>query len=237
MISWIVDGETLATLSNTTAGPHYPQIPARVTIGIWCPACYRINPGIVGTAVADNLDTYIATIHTIDIVNYNPATRYSYRDMSGTSSSVIIQRDSGSPSGITVGDIAGIVVGALVGLIVVFGALFWLRRRKTKRRGGVYDPGTDSEIASPPISGDKYATTGDTFDTRRVQYPPDVDPNVEAPSGNLDRHSPMRSEIQHSESQGSESRPSGRLGRPPGPISGGRLGPNTERSFTGHPGK
>lgn len=130
-IEWIIDGVTVATLTNATAGSGYPQIPGRVTFGVWCPACYGDIPGLVGTQVDNKLGIYTATIRTLDIINYNPATYYTYHDMSGLSSSVVIHHES---SGLTRGEIAGIVIAALVGIVLIISVLVWLRGRKTTGR-------------------------------------------------------------------------------------------------------
>lgn len=129
-IQWIIDGVTLATVTRAAAGAQYPQIPARVSIGIWCPGCSGSSQ--VGARITENLDTYVATLSLLEITNYNPAIQYRYRDMSGTESSVVIDHKSTSSSKITGGVIAGIVVGAVVCILIVIGLVVYCLRRRNK---------------------------------------------------------------------------------------------------------
>lgn len=146
--------------------------------------------------------------------------------MSGLSSSVVIQRDMPSAK-INAGEIAGIVLGSLVGILIIVGGLYWLRRRKVKRRRGGLDR-HDLRIESPPTVSDKADTRGDIVESQRVRYPQDLEPygSIEVPSGNLNEHLGRTL---------SETRPGGRLGQSPGPLLGGRLGPSTVKALDNPP--
>ena len=193
-----------------------------MTIGLWCPACYRIDPGIVGTPIINNLETYVTTIRSLEVINYNPAIQYSYRDMSGLSSSIVIQQNEPSAKITGVG-IAGIVLGSLIGILIIVGGFYWLRRRKVKRRiAGVYRH--DLEIESPPTVSNKADAMGDIVESQRVRYPQELEPygSIEVPAGNLNEQLGRTP---------SETRPGGRLGQSPGQLLGGRLGPRTIKAL------
>ena len=182
---------------NVTAGPSFPQTPGRVTIGIWCPACYSATPGLVGIPVNNNFDDYVATVGTLEVINYNPAAEYTYSDMSGSSSSVVIHHGSK----LTPGEIAGIVVAGVGALVIIVGALvYWFRRRSA--RESQHDP-------EPEIVADKTD----------VRYPERLEREVEPTPG-------RRSEPPAGGRLGPdlEVRPGGRLGLPSEDRPGGRLG-------------
>jgi len=211
-IEWILDGVSVAVLTNDTAGLGFSQTPGRVTIGIWCPACYSATPGLVGIPVSDNFDDYVATVGTLEVINYNPATEYTYSDMSGSSSSVVIHQ--GSISKLTRGEIAGIVVAGVGALVIIVGALFyWFRRRSALNYGeSQHDP-------EPEIVADK---TGDVADEQRVRYPE----NLERLEHEVEPARPgRRSEAPAGGRLGPDLavRPGGRLGLPSEDRPGGRL--------------
>ena len=163
---------TVATLTNATAGAGYPQSPARVSIGIWCPGCNGEYSAAYGAPVTNDLDDYFVTLSALEVINYNPTSQYTFADMSGTASSVVIS--NASTSKLTSGAIVGIGVGALAAIVIIVGALiYWLRVRKTKRVA--LDPGETLEIPGartnyPEIVVDKnFSTTEEPIVT--IRYP------------------------------------------------------------------
>jgi hypothetical protein len=199
-IEWILDGVSVAVLTNDTAGPGFPQTPSRVTIGVWCPACYSATPGLVGIPVNNNFDDYAATVGTLEVINYNPATEYTYSDMSGSSSSVVIHQGSK----LTRGEIAGIVVAGFGALVIIAGALFyWFRRRGG---GTQHDP--EPEIVADKTSDVRYPENLERLE-REVE-PATPGRRSEAPAGG--RLGPDL-----------EIRAGGRLGLPSEDRPGGRL--------------
>jgi len=203
---------TVAVLTNDNDTAAFPQTPGRVTIGIWCPACYSANPGLVGIPVNADFDTYVATVGTLEVINYNPATLYTYSDMSGLSSSVVIHHESTSK--LTRGQLAGIVVAALGVMVIIVGALvYWLRC--TKNTKGARDPRGSGEncIEPPEIVDDKVSTTADIAGAPRLRYPEGPELDLLEP-GSLGRPPDVP--------------PGGRLGSPPEVQPGGRLGQLSE---------
>jgi len=152
----------------------------------------------VGVPVNNNFDDYVATVGSLEVINYNPATEYTYSDMSGSSSSVVIHQ--GSISKLTPGEIAGIVVAGVGALVMIVGALFyWFRRRSA--RESQHDP-------EPEIVADK---TGDVADEQPVRYPE-----------NLER---LEREVEPARTgRRSETPAGGRLGPDLEVLPGGRLG-------------
>ena len=119
-------------MTSASAGATYPQTPGRISVGIFCPGCYGNASVQVGSALTGSPDNYVATLTGLEIVNYNPASQYTFRDMSGLADSVILTLPTSS-SKLSGGVIAGIVVGGLVGIIIIVGLIEYCRRSwKTK---------------------------------------------------------------------------------------------------------
>jgi len=201
---------SVAVLTNETAGSGFPQTPGRVTIGVWCPACYSATPGLVGIPVTDNLGDYVATVGTLEVINYNPATYYTYSDMSGSSNSVVLLHGSKLKQG----EIAGIVVAGVGALVIIVGVLsFWFRRSARNNRESQHDP--EPEIV--PVKA------GEVADVRDLQYPI----GLERLEGEVEPATPGRgSEAPAGGRLGADTevRPGGRLGRMSEERPGGRLG-------------
>jgi hypothetical protein len=130
----------------------------------------------MGAAINDNLNDCVATVGTLEVINYNPAIEYTYSDMSGSSSSVVIHQGSK----LTRGGIAGIVVAAVGALVIIVGALvYWLRRRSA-----INYAESQHDTEDPEIVADK----GEVADAR---YPEDLVPalNIEVQPGRVGRRS------------------------------------------------
>ena len=169
-IDWILDGVTVGTLTNETAGTGYPQTPARISVGIWCSSCYGQAP-VLGTPITDNVEDYVVTLSSLEIVNYNPASQYTFRDMSGLADSVLLTL-SKPTSKLTDGVIVGIAIGGVVALVILAGVFeYWRRSRKREA-----SPAEDFEVHELPGARTK-STEGEAYDTlaetggRAIRYP------------------------------------------------------------------
>jgi hypothetical protein len=92
-INWIIDGNVVRTLEAASAGNQYPQTPMQVRIGTWCGGCSGEPQGTVewaGGPTTFSGAPYIMTITSLEIDNANPAGSYTYGDMSGSASSIVI---------------------------------------------------------------------------------------------------------------------------------------------------
>lgn len=167
-IEWIIDGVTVGSLTSAAAGSSYPQNPVRISIGIYCPGCYGNATVEVGSPLTKNPDDYIATVTSLEVENYNPATQYTFRDMSGSANSVIVTLPT-STSKLNGGVIAGIVVGGLVVVIVIIGLVVWWRRTWKAKK-----PTTEQvEAQEIPSARTKFTETqiSDVETTRALRYP------------------------------------------------------------------
>jgi hypothetical protein len=204
-----------------------------VSIGIWYQGFYDHGefPVKVGTPVTDDLDTYVATVSSLEIINYNPATQYAYTNMSGSASSVVIIIHE---SKFTISKIAGIVVGGLAGIVIIVGTLvYWLRSRKTNRiafdsAGDGFQPLNAKSTKDQEIV-DFSTTRNPTVTT--LHYAEDI----ELPELNL--AIPFGEETRPGGRLGPsldlETRPGGRLGSSSETRLGGRLGTSLETSYRG----
>jgi hypothetical protein len=122
------------TNATASAGGTYLQTPVRVSIGISCSGCFANPPIPVGSHLIGNPDDYIVTITSLELVNYNPASQYTFRDLSGSAESVIITLPPPRPK-LSNGAIAGIAVLGIVCIIVVVGAAVYFHRTcRTKKQ-------------------------------------------------------------------------------------------------------
>lgn len=98
---WMIDGSTVRTLAYADAD-SYPQTPMRVKLGTWAGGDSTNSAGTIewsggATDYADG--PFTAYIKSVSITNYNPASNYTYSDMTGTYSSIKIgSSDSDSDS-------------------------------------------------------------------------------------------------------------------------------------------
>ena len=220
----------VATLTSDAAGADYPQTPARVNIGVWCSQCHGNSSVPSGTRVSDDLDTYVATVSTLEIINYNPAKQYTYDDMSDSASSVCVIPVVNNQK-LKAGAIAGIVIGALAGaLIIVGGIVYGFRCRNVERE----DPGM-AEVVQ--VSGGR--TNGPAIADDSTISPT----NEQAPVLLYPEHGEISEEIPESQARTrfgqpcqkerivdlEETLPGGRLGQPLESLVGGRLGSSLKR--------
>lgn len=174
-IEWIIDGVTVASLTNASAGASYPQAPVRVSIGIYCPGCYGNASVQVGSSLTENLDDYVATVTSLEVENYNPASQYTFRDMSGSANSVVLTLPT-STSKLTGGVIAGIVVGGLAVVIIFIGVVAYFCRRNWSGKKDQVEYGEAQEIPGARTkftqgqSGKVIVPIEETV-TRALRYP------------------------------------------------------------------
>jgi hypothetical protein len=108
------------------------------------------------------------------VENYNPASQYTFRDMSGSANSVVLTLPP-STSTLTGGVIAGIVIGGLVGVIIMIGVVVYCRRNWM----GSEEPVEHNEVHEIPgartkfTEGQKSNYIGPTEETvtRALRYP------------------------------------------------------------------
>jgi hypothetical protein len=127
------------------------------------------------------------------VENYNPASQYTFRDMSGSANSVVLTLPT-STSTLTGGVIAGIVIGGLVGVIVMIGVAVYCRRNWR----GSEEPVEASEVHEIPGARTKF-TEGQNSNyigpkeetvTRALRYPEEGE--VGGRLGQLSFHSDRR---------------------------------------------
>lgn len=201
-IEWIIDDITVATVTRTTAGATYPQLPVRISIGIWCPECFSSTSLQVGAPITDHLDDYVLTLTYLEIINYNPATQYAYNNMSGLSSSVLISPpQTPSSSKISGGVIAGIVVGSLVCIIVTVGVVTICYRRRRTSTDAIQNQSAEVPSARthgaevPEVINPSYKEEHVPTILRYPEAPQVYEPDPEIPQGlRFDRGSEIMTE-------------------------------------------
>lgn len=95
--TWWIDGEAVRTLeySDAVYGTNYPQTPMRVKLGSWSAS----DSGSEGTIEWAGGETdyddgpFTMYVKNISIVNYNPGSTYTYGDLTGSYSSIVIDED------------------------------------------------------------------------------------------------------------------------------------------------
>lgn len=88
-----VDGAAVRTLTYAEAvgGTKYPQTPMRVKLGIWAGGDSGNAAGTIAWAGGEtdySQGPFTAFIQSVSIVNYNPASSYTYGDLTGSYSSI-----------------------------------------------------------------------------------------------------------------------------------------------------
>ncbi|KAK3179434.1 hypothetical protein OEA41_005556 [Lepraria neglecta] len=91
-LSWIIDGETVRTVTAAQAGNIYPQTPMKVSLSLWDggdpsePAGTRAWAG--GNTPIPPPENYTMFIKSVSIQNANPAEQYQYTDETGSWQSI-----------------------------------------------------------------------------------------------------------------------------------------------------
>lgn len=95
-IQWLIDGAVVRTLAYSDAlasgGKLFPQTPARVKLGNWVGGGANNAPGTVSWAGGKtdfSAAPFVMNIKSVSITNYNPASSYTYSDMSGSWQSIV----------------------------------------------------------------------------------------------------------------------------------------------------
>lgn len=109
-LTWSVDGTVVRTLTYEEAvkGTRYPQTPMRVRLGIWAGGDPDNNSGTIEWAGGDtdySDGPFTMYVKSVTIVNYNPATSYTWTDETGSMDS--IQINGGSSSTVSSGSSTG----------------------------------------------------------------------------------------------------------------------------------
>lgn len=94
--TWFVDGVALRTLNfaDAVAGTNYPQTPMRLRIGTWAGGDSNNDAGTIGWAggTTDYSDgPFTMYVQSVSIVNFSPATSYSYGDDTGSWQSLDVE--------------------------------------------------------------------------------------------------------------------------------------------------
>ncbi|ERS97625.1 glycosidase crf1 [Sporothrix schenckii 1099-18] len=92
---WYVDGRLVRTLAYAEAlgGRNYPQTPMRVKVGSWAGGDSSNSKGTIewaGGATNYNDGPFTMYVKSIEIENYTPASRYTYKDTTGGYKSIVI---------------------------------------------------------------------------------------------------------------------------------------------------
>lgn len=92
---WMIDGESVRTLAYADAngGSNYPQTPMRVKLGIWAGGDPSNAEGTIQWAGGEtdyDDGPFTAYIQSVSITNYNPASSYTYGDLTGSYESIVL---------------------------------------------------------------------------------------------------------------------------------------------------
>lgn len=92
--TWYIDGSAVRTLNYADAvdGTNYPQTPMRVKLGVWSAS----DSGSEGTIEWAGGETdyddapFTMYVESLTIQNYNPGSTYSYGDLTGDYTSIVV---------------------------------------------------------------------------------------------------------------------------------------------------
>ncbi|KAJ5488919.1 hypothetical protein N7539_003809 [Penicillium diatomitis] len=92
-IEWLLDGKVVRTLEYADAlgGQNYPQTPMRIKIGIWAGGDPNNAQGTITWAGGETDYTtgpFTMYVDSVRVLNYNPASAYTYTDKTGAYTSI-----------------------------------------------------------------------------------------------------------------------------------------------------
>ncbi|CAK7227436.1 transglycosylase [Sporothrix bragantina] len=99
--TWYLDGEVVRTLTYAEAlnGKNYPQTPMQIKVGSWAGGDSSNAEGTIEWAggETDYSDgPFTMYVKSIEIENYNPGASYTYGDMTGDYTSIVVSGSSSS---------------------------------------------------------------------------------------------------------------------------------------------
>jgi beta-glucanase (GH16 family) len=102
-ITWYIDGTLMRTLAYADAlnGKNYPQTPMRLKLGIWAGGDPDNAEGTIEWAGGETDYTagpYTMYVESVSIYNANPASSYTYGDMTGDWTSIKMDSSASSDS-------------------------------------------------------------------------------------------------------------------------------------------
>ncbi|KAE9989780.1 hypothetical protein Vi05172_g4306 [Venturia inaequalis] len=91
--TWLVNDAPVRTLNFADAmgGLNYPQTPMNIRFGNWVAGSPGNSPGTIqwaGGLTDFSKGPFNMVVQSVKIINYNPATSYAYKDMSGSFQSI-----------------------------------------------------------------------------------------------------------------------------------------------------
>ncbi|CAK7244662.1 MAG: transglycosylase [Sporothrix thermara] len=102
-IVWYLDGSLIRTLTYEQAlgGKNFPQTPMQVKIGSWAGGASENAAGTIewaGGLTNYSAGPYTMYVKSVEIENYNPGASYTYGDLSGSYSSIIVSKANSTES-------------------------------------------------------------------------------------------------------------------------------------------
>jgi beta-glucanase (GH16 family) len=103
--TWYLDGVAVRTLNYADAldGQNYPQTPMRIKLGTWVASDTGAEGTIEWAGGETDFDDepFVMYVQSIDITNANPASTYTYGDMTGSFDSIELDVDGAETSNAT----------------------------------------------------------------------------------------------------------------------------------------
>ncbi|TQB75759.1 copper resistance protein [Monascus purpureus] len=92
-IVWYVDGNSVRTLqyADAVGGSNFPQTPMRIRIGIWAGGDPSNGEGTIEWAGGEtdfSKAPFTMYVESVKVINYNPASTYTYTDQTGSYQSI-----------------------------------------------------------------------------------------------------------------------------------------------------
>lgn len=91
--TWFINDAPVRTLNfaDAVGGKNYPQTPMNIRFGNWVAGSPGNSPGTIewaGGLTDFSKGPFNMVVQSVKIINYNPATSYAYKDMSGSFQSI-----------------------------------------------------------------------------------------------------------------------------------------------------